>query len=83
MKARMPPARSAKNPRTTMTAMAQWGKLDEPSDDWMPPGFEPLVACADDADAADTEDIDADELEANEELTESRIVVSNKKSVYL
>jgi hypothetical protein len=50
----------------------------------MPPGFEPGDDWADDTDAADTEDTDAtddddiaaEELDAIEELTESRMVVS-------
>jgi hypothetical protein len=44
----------------------------------MPPGFEPGVDLAVDAEATEAADADeaADELEANEELTESSIVVS-------
>jgi hypothetical protein len=50
----------------------------------MPPGVEPGVEWADDTDAADTDDTDAtdddeaaaEELDAIEELTESRMVVS-------
>jgi hypothetical protein len=43
----------------------------------MPPGFEPGVDLAVDAEATEAADADeaADELEANEELTESSIVV--------
>lgn len=68
----------------TMTAIPQWGKFEALFADWMPPGFEPGVEWADDTDAADTDDTDAidddkaaaEELEAIEELTESRMVVS-------
>lgn len=82
-KARMPPATRARNPRTTITAMAQWGKFEASPVAWMPPGFEPGVDRVEDADADDAEAAEADaaaaaadELAAIEELTESSTVVS-------
>ena len=72
-KVRMHVARMAKKPRTTITAIAQWGKEASFDADWTPC----WVACAAldrDADAADSEADDKDaaaDVEAIDAITES------------
>jgi hypothetical protein len=77
---RAPIARIAKKPRTTMTAIAQWGK-GEPELDCKLPGVAvarnlELEAAAADAEAAEAEAAAADDEAAMDDVTESAYVVS-------
>lgn len=90
---RTPMARIAKKPRTTMTAIAQWGKLEDELDCKLP-GVEverDLVleteaadlAAAEaeeaDAEAAEAEAAAAEDEDAMEDVTESANVVSARR----
>ncbi len=84
-KPRTPIARIAKKPRTTMTAIPQWGKLECELDCKLPGvavarNLE-LDAAATDAEAADAKDAEAataDDEDAMDDVTESAYVVSAK-----
>ena len=80
---RTPIARIAKKPRTTMTAIAQWGKSECEADCKLPGvavardlELEAAAADAAAADAKDAEAAAADEEDAMDDVTESAYVVS-------
>lgn len=86
---RTPRARIAKKPRTTMTAIAQWGK-SEPELACMLPGVERALVleaeaadkAATEAEAADAEEAEAaaaDDEDAMDDVTESANVVSARR----
>lgn len=80
---RTPIARIAKKPRTTMTAIPQWGKLECKPDCRLPgvavARYLELEAAAADAEAADAKDAEAaaaDDEDAMDDVTASAYVVS-------
>ncbi len=79
-KPRTPRARIAKKPRTTMTAIPQWGKLECELDCKLPgvavAKYLELEAEAADTEAADAEAAAADDEDAMDDVTESAYVVS-------
>jgi hypothetical protein len=82
-KPRTPIARIAKKPRTTMTAIAQWGKSEFELDCKLPGvavardlELEAAAADAEAADAKDAEAAAADDEDAKDDVTESAYVVS-------